>query len=692
MKATNVALLLYAAFAIEAATAATQLDFLHHRHQRRLFQSNSTLETVQYGPLPTGNTAIEATLSEPAATTSSTTAAPTTQYNATERSFSYSKPPSISSSPSIAPMTSVKGNDINATTLPSATESVFGTGEPSQILTPIHGLFINSSATARGNADALGHSSAVPTTGGKVETFPTNSSSLITTTSIEPCTPLPIDRAVTEYSIIYTSTITFYGNSTDYTPPYSPLTTPNYCSPTGEALITFYSTTHVSNSTATETASPLTTASPTADIGVPALAAPIPAITFSFDLPEILTQTPDATGGDEGGIIITIKPYRSFTRRIITFITTDKNPTVVFSPEPTPDYSPTWITGIGEGVHKTMDVIDSPPTDTPISNNLVESVKRPPAPTFQVTAGGDQVIINEETISGLKPSQTTTITVGTDVFTIFPTAVVGFGSTVTKPAPQEIPTPSSAITSGVLGGIPVIISGTKAVVDGTTLSISPQMATTTIDGHKVALGTGTIAVDHETLVFQDPPPRPTHEIITGGEMITAIGSSIVVLHSTTITYGANIAPKQTTINGETISIGPRGISFHGTTLGGPSANSTNTEYEIVGGVTVGKLLPSLVVVNGETHSINKDGNLKNMETTTIANQTITIGPEGLILSSQTLTYPGSSVTATLSPSMPDLPAETASQSGDEESGAFSIRQKLSALYVCLALVGVWAMS
>ncbi|EHK43505.1 hypothetical protein TRIATDRAFT_85690 [Trichoderma atroviride IMI 206040] len=661
MKATNVALLLYATFAIEAATAATQL----------------------------GNTAVEVTLSEPTATTSQTTAAPTTRYNATERPFSYSRPPSISSPPSIAPMTSVRVNDINATTLPSATESIFGTGEPSQISMPIHGLFTNSSATARGNADEPGHPSGVPMTGGKVETFPTNSSSLITTTSTEPCSSLPSDRAVTEYSIIYTSTITFYGNSTDYTPPYSPLTTPNYCSPTGEALITFYSTTHVSNSTAIETASPLTTASPTADIGVPALVAPIPAITFSFDLPEILTQTPDATGGDEGGIIITIKPYRSFTRRIITFITTDKNPAVVFSPEPTPDYSPTWITGIGEGVHKTIDVINSPPTDTPISNNLIESVKRPPAPTFQVTAGGDQVIINEETISGLKPSQTTTITVGTDVFTILPTAVVGFGSTVTKPAPQEISTPTSAITSGVLGGIPVIISGTKAVVDGTTLSISPQMATTTINGHKVALGTGTIAIDHETLVFQNPSPRPTHEIITGGEMITVIGSSIVVLHSTTITYGANIALKQTTFNGETISIGPRGISFHGTTLGGPSANSTNTEYEIVGGVTVGKLLPSLVVVNGETYSINKDGDLKNMETTIIANQTITIGPEGLILSSQTLTYPGSSVTATLSPSMPDFPAETASQSSDEESGAFSIRQKLGAFYVCLALVGVW---
>lgn len=720
MKATNVSLLFYTGFLIEAATSATRpgmsnlliycqkgryyshvyTEFLHHR-QRRLFQSNSTLRNIQGSLLSTGNTADETTLLNPTefATTygkisvSEIAAVPTAKYNATQGSFLYSIHPSILSSPSTAPITNTEVNGFNKTTLPPAVESTYKTGEPSRISTLIPSFITNSSykslsSTACGNADALKCSSAAPTAGSKFNTFPPNSSSLITTTSIEPCTPLPSDRAVTEYSIVYTSTITFYGNSTDYTPPYLPITTPNYCSPTGDALITLYSTTHVSNSTATETAAPLSTASPTVEFDIPALAAPIPSITFSFDLPEIITQTPDAAGGIVGGIIITMRPFLSLTRRIITFITTDKNPSVVFSPEPTPDFSPTWITGgVGDGIHRTRDVIDNTPTDIPISK-ILESVKRPPAPTFQVTAGGDQVIINEKTVSGLKPSQTTTITIGTDVFTIFPTAVVGLGSTVTKPAPQEVSTPTPGVTSGVLGGVPVIISGTKAVVDGITLNISPQKATTTINGQKVVFGTGTIAVGHETLVFQDPSPRPTHEIVTGGEIITAIGSSIVVLHSTTITYGAKITAKETTINGETISIGPTGISFHGTTLGGPSANSTNTEYEIVGGITVGKLLPSLVVVNGATYSINQDGDLNNVETTVIDNQTITIGPSGLILSSQTLTYPGSSVTATLSSSMTNFPAETGAERGDDESGAFSIRQKFNVLCVCLT-VGLW---
>jgi hypothetical protein len=366
----------------------------------------------------------------------------------------------------------------------------------------------------------------------------------------------------------------------------------------------------------------------------------------------------------------------------------------VFLPEPTPDFSPTWITGgLGEGGHKTIEVTDKPQTNTRISN-ILESVKQSPAPTFQLTAGGDQVIINDKTVSGLKPGQTTTVTVGTEVFTIFPTAVVGLGSTITKPAPHGVSIPTPTVTSGVLGGVPVIISGTKVVVDGTTLSIPSQKATTTINGRKVVFGTGTIAVDRETLIFQDPSPQPTHEIVTGGEMLTAIGSSIVVLNSTTITYGVEIAPDQTIINGETISIGPKGISFHGTTLGGPSANATNTEYEIVGGITVGKLSSSLVVVNGATYSINEDNDLTNFETTVIDNQTITIGPSGLILSSQTLTYPGTSVTATLLPSkapIPDFPTETGSQGGyegDDDNGAFSTRLDFSVMCVCLT-ISVW---
>ncbi|KAL7788940.1 hypothetical protein V8C37DRAFT_418230 [Trichoderma ceciliae] len=686
MKTANAVLLFYTALLIESATAAARLEILH-RHQRRLLQSNTSLENVQDNLSTTGITTTGVALSESAETASASSAA---------------APSLISLLPTVF-VTSDEVDSLRGNTLPTSTERVHSTGDPSQILT----LIFSSSASLPAESSPIAVcwkieaseecSSTFIATNRKSITFPTNSSLLINTTAVEPCTPLPSDKAVTEYSIVYTSTITFYGSSSDYIPPYSPITTPNYCSPPGEALVTFFSTSRISNLTETLTALAPSSASPSYDFFIPA---PAPAPTFSIDLPEIITSTPDTAGKGGGGIIITMKPFLSFTRHIITFITTDKNPSVVFSPEATPVFSQTGFTGgPGDGDHRTVELMDDPQTNTRIYDPL-ESIKQSPVPTFRLTAGGDQVIINDKTLSRLRPGQTTTVTVGTEIFTIFPTAVVGLGSTITKPAPQGVSLPIPTATSGVLGGVPVIISGTRLVVDGTTLSIPSQKAMTTINGRRVVLGTGAVAVDRETLIFQDPSHQPAHEVVAGGEMLTAIGNSIVVLHSTTITYGLNVAPNKTIINGETVSIGPRGVSLHGTTIGGPSANAMNTEYEIVGGVTVGRLLPSLVVVNGVTYSVNQDDDPNNVETTVIDNQTIIIGPNGLIISSQTLTYPGTSVTATLSPSgtpIPDLPTKKGSQGGhggDDDSGAFSTHPDLcigGTVCICLA-ISVWIMT
>ncbi|KAL7915709.1 hypothetical protein GGI35DRAFT_4858 [Trichoderma velutinum] len=681
MKCTNVLLFFYTSLLFECVTAAVRSEILYHHHQRRGFQSNTSVEIVQHGLSTAGSTAPGATpsgLADPIAKhDTETTSVPMTD-NITSSVLSLSTSSPASSLWRNVFATGVEADVSGRVTSNPATENIRTIESPSRIST-----LINSSFTHSITACEDGDSSKCPhtfTATNRTSTFPTSSSLPPSTSSTEPCTPLPSDKAVTEYSIVYTSTVTFYGSSTDYTPPFSPITTPNYCSPAGEALITFFSTTRISNSTSTRTVQTSPSVSPSYDPFIPD-PIPIPLPTFSIDLPETITQTPDAAGKGGGEVIITMRPFLSFIRHVVTFITTDKNPSVVFSPEPTPDFSQTLVTDdIGDGHHKTVEAIDGPQGNT-FNINTLKSVKQLPVTTFRLTAGGGQVIINDRTVSNLKPDQTTTVTVRNEVFTIFPTAIVGLGSTIAKPAPQATPPPAPAATSGTLGGIPVMISGTQVVVDGTTMRIPRQETTTSINGQRVVLGAGTVAVGRETLIL--PSTQPPHEIVTGGEMLTAIGNSLVVLHSTTITYGLNIAPNQTIINGETVSIGPRGVSLHGTTIGGPSANATATDYEIVGGITVGKVLPSLIVVNGATYAINEDGDPNNFETTVINNQTITLGPSGLIVSSQTLTYPGSSVTATLSSSrdlIPDFPIETGGGHGnredDDESSAFSWRRNL----------------
>ncbi|KAL6861078.1 hypothetical protein J3F83DRAFT_232080 [Trichoderma novae-zelandiae] len=704
MRRVYILVLLCAALLVERAAAAVRLEILHHQHLQWRRLSNSSIDTSTQEKLPTTEPAIsKAALSELAALYTTHDVLPTPEtasvWTTHSTNGSLSSSPVSSTSPLSpgVPTTGAEVEDAEGTTgPPPVTEHIHNTEDPSRVST----LITNSTAssiTACRNGDASGCSSAVLSTNQRPVTLSATSSSLLETTSTEPCTPLPSDKAVTEYSIVYTSTITFYGSSSDYTPPYSPITTPNFCPPSGEALITFFSTTHISNSTSTLTVHVPSSASPSYDPMVPA---PIPVPTFSIDLPEIITQTPDAAGKGGGGIIVTMRPFLSFSRHVVTFITTDKNPSVVFSPEPTPDFSQPGVTGgLGDGNHKTVEQISDWQTKT-VTLDPLESVKQSPGPTFQITAGGDRVIIGSKTVSSLKPDQTATVTVGNEVFTILPTAVVGLGVTVTKPAPPPTSPPEPPAATRTLGGLPVIVSGTQAVViQGTTLTIPPQSAmatTTTINGQRVVLGAQSVAIDHETLLF--PTAQPTHAIITGGQMLTAIGTSLLVLDSTTITYGPNIPPRSTTINGEPISIGPRGISLHGVTLGGPSAAAAadpkGTEYEIVGGITVGKLLPSLVVLNGATYSLHQDGDAENLETTVVGGQTVTVGPRGLVVASVTLTYPGESVTATLSSTgtpREGVPVETGMGTvGDDESGAVSGRGGVNVcgvLAVCFAIMG-----
>ncbi|KAL5089887.1 hypothetical protein Trisim1_005003 [Trichoderma cf. simile WF8] len=64
MKCTNVLLLFYTSLLVECATAAVRSGILYHHNQRRGFQSNTSIEVVQYGLSTAGSTVPAATLSE----------------------------------------------------------------------------------------------------------------------------------------------------------------------------------------------------------------------------------------------------------------------------------------------------------------------------------------------------------------------------------------------------------------------------------------------------------------------------------------------------------------------------------------------------------------------------------------------------------------------------------------------------
>jgi hypothetical protein len=290
-----------------------------------------------------------------------------------------------------------------------------------------------------------------------------------------------------------------------------------------------------------------------------------------------------------------------------------------------------------------------------------------------VTARGPEVIINDHTFSDLKPGQTTTATADHGTFTIFPSKVVGEGATVKKPPPLGSVVSAATPTKATIGGVPVIVSGSEAVVGSTTfklpfvgmstrIEVPVAGATARVEERPVSIVPGTIVVDDETLTYRAVGAPQTDVIIQGGEMVTASGVSIYVFRSTTLTYGPGIPATTQVVDDDTITIGPSGVIVEATTLGGTSAKATDTKYQIVGGATITKVSPSLVIIDGTTFTAGPGAK---STTKVIGGETVTIGPSGIAIStSLTVRYPfGASTVTTIKATATgtdSLPTETGS--------------------------------
>ncbi|PHH74127.1 hypothetical protein CDD82_5091 [Ophiocordyceps australis] len=540
------------------------------------------------------------------------------------------------------------------------------------------------------------------------------------------------ERAATSISVVYTSTVTVWGNRSAYTPPYEPMILPNYC-PTESfepidwnALLAsdFYSKVMIHESY---------------DHAMDRFTIPQPRMAF-------------------------------------TFITTAKNPSVVYSEEPAPEYSPSWNSPgdkdggahkpalqegenarappANKGNHKPMadskhvdgsrpvdngepsssnakpgnnakpvakpkpvgnsnPVDNSKPVDRPSpvgnskpvdrsrpvdSSKLIDNSKpadkpkaappdaagqplnqgkqdvglvgppgshlnggfgaapdtdrhgvvAPPRPSFTIAARASQVAINGQTISDLGFGQTSVVNVQGSAFTIFPSSVVGQGSTLRKPAPGPTGVWISTPTAALVGGLPVTVRGRKAVIAGSTMDIPETATSTVIQGQPVALGPGSLVVGHESLAFQAVFPwRETHVMVKDAQLITASGRSVVVVHSTTYTYGLGIPATALVVGSDTVSIGPSGVSVHGRRLGGQTAGVGAMDFEAIGGNAITEIGPSLAVIDHTTLTV---GPGSPQTTRVIAGSTYTLGPGGITASGWTLAYPfGQEIVTTFYP-------------------------------------------
>jgi len=369
---------------------------------------------------------------------------------------------------------------------------------------------------------------------------------------------------------------------------------------------------------------------------------------------------------------------------MVTVITTDKNPAVVFPTKAAPNYGVT-------SAPRTQDPHNAVTTPAPDNNPPAYDQdadpskgpqRSPPAtPPITIAVQPTAVVINDHTITDDPAGKTSVVIISGVTFSIDPSQVIGGGSTIdrnTLTGGGLSPTP----TTSRIGNINVVISSTIAVVGDSSFTLGPTSSTAIVSGQTVVIGPSAVVVGGETL-SAPTLPRPTEVVVAGGDLITAIGQSVVVIQSTTITYGLT-GSSTTVIDNDTITFGPGGVTVRGTTLGGTAAKPGATDFAVAGGATITKIGASVVVIGGSTYTV---GPGMGTTTTVVGGETITIGPNGVKVSTLTLPWPFGPTTVITPKATPTQPAATAA-GAEEKDAAVGVRPESVVVMVVAVLVGM----
>ena len=228
-------------------------------------------------------------------------------------------------------------------------------------------------------------------------------------------------------------------------------------------------------------------------------------------------------------------------------------------------------------------------------------------------------------------SGTGTVTYNGQILTIKPSEVIGPSTTIALSSPDESAAPPTAVTTG---GLTFSIGPSAAVVGSSTYSFVPGKAPATIMTHGEAVLVGSNGVQFKNIHVPPPTITPSFSAITQGNLILSVAPSKVVIGGHTDTIHSAMTPITTVVDGHTISIGPKGVGLASTTIPLPKPKpsfSMATEAGITFSVA-----PSEVVVKDKTYPIASN---KPPITTTINNQTITIGPKGIHIAGTTVNLP-----------------------------------------------------
>ena len=208
--------------------------------------------------------------------------------------------------------------------------------------------------------------------------------------------------------------------------------------------------------------------------------------------------------------------------------------------------------------------------------------------------------------------------------------LVGSNGVQFKNVHIPIPTTTPSYSAITQGDLTFSIAPSKVLVGGHTNVIHSDMTpiTTVVDGHTVSIGSKGVGLAGTTIPF--PAPKPSFSMATRGEITFSVAPSEVVVKDKTYSVASNKAPVTTAIDGQRLTIGPKGIHIEGTTVNLPVIKMPMSVTAAGVALLVGA---TDAVISGTTYAI---GSGAPYQTVVLGSQTIGIGSAGIELPSTTI--------------------------------------------------------
>jgi hypothetical protein len=252
-----------------------------------------------------------------------------------------------------------------------------------------------------------------------------------------------------------------------------------------------------------------------------------------------------------------------------------------------------------------------------------------------VTAGGltfaigpSQAVIGGRTFSVGPDIAPMTTVLNDKTISIGPQGVALAGTTIPFPNPT-----AASFSTVTAGGLTLTVGPSQAIIAGRTFTIGPGSApiTTVINGEKITIGSRGVVLATTTVALPSSPSG--YSVFTAGDLTFSLSPSQAVISGKTYTIAPGIAPITTTINGQIVTIGSKGIGFAGTTAAIPSATTlAGASVVTVDGLTI-TIEPTEAVIAGKTYPI---GIGATPTTVVIGTETISFGPGGVGLPTTTI--------------------------------------------------------